>query len=252
MAIKRFPNGSTDPHGVQPLATWLENAKDGTFLEDATFEVTDLYVSGGYNINELAISIGQDDARIRASKTAFSGSISFDIALLTPYDSNCALLYSHSQNSIGISTIAGAWLCKNGLIISTFTTGGGATASENDTRTTVLLTTDPDGNLVLAYTDPQPGQVRNASAIPPEQFYIATRSNTKLLYKAEPWVPASRFYTNIHSASVINPSGEPVTLGNLFVSSVAQTPTTDYSTVYYTTLNGVAYMTNGIWYLKDE
>lgn len=252
MSIKRFPNGSTDPLGVEPLATWLESVKEGTFLEDATLTVEDIYVSGDYYINELLINIGNDTARIRASKMSYSGTIEFGVALLNPYTPGCELIYRHEGSGSGLCAIQNAWLCKNGLIVSTFWTGGRASAAENGAGTTLLITKDLDDNLVLAYTDPYLGQTSGGQPVLPNQFYTLTRSQSKLLYKPEPWTPLNRFYTNIHAVSVINPSGEPVALRDFLVSSVTQTPTANYSTVYYSFINGTAYITNGIWYVKDE
>ena len=244
--------GETGNVGTEPFYNWLLENVDGTFLKNAQFDYTT-----GAPWDELMISVGGAVFHLCLSKGNAERyeAINKDIAWIDPKTSGKVLSFQpYNASSCGYRWISlnSAYLCKNGLIlhayyrIRTYDYTVYAT-----TRNILVLSTDEDGKLIMGFIDPSPG-TNNGSGTesPPSGFYVCSKDSIAVKYNANPW--NQQGFTNIHQVALLTGTGETEKSTNLFVADATQCITYNYTGVYTVALGGVVYMTNGIWYVKDE
>lgn len=245
MAIKKY-TGSSDPTGLNSFYTWLTTEKAGTFLEDATLELTD-----GNTWDTLSITLGTDTFKVKASSDNASGSVNEDVAWIEPKTTGKTLVYSPSSNSgAKVFTVLNAYLCKYGLIIKAFYVGKPGEAGTYGHRTALALTTDENGKFVIVYISPNPGSNDSIHELAPDSFYACSSDSIATYLKPAPWVQDT--FTSIYQLAISNSVGEAIRVPHLFAAYASQTETADYSTEYDVELDGTVYITNGVWYIEDE
>lgn len=250
MSVRVF-NGSTSAVGLNSFYSWLTTPSNvsGTFLENATFELTD-----GSLWDNLTITLNGSTFTLKTMSDSSRSTVDEWIAYIEPFDSGKALRYTPRSSSNGKHiSLQNAYLCKYGIIFKMYyvirLTDGGILYDA--ARTTAVLSVDESGSLVFGYISPCPGtHTGSGDETPPDSFYACAKDSIATYYK--PTVNSQQVFTNIHEIAVSKSDGTAIIAPHLFVADASQCPTTNYSDVYSIYLDGTVYITNGVWYIEDE
>lgn len=256
MAVSVFTNSGCDEYnsvtGLSAFTTWAQARalEPGNFLSGAIIDKT---TDGDFDT--VTIAKGGDVFYLRVQNASIRYSqYSTLVGWIDPDSSGSKpqTFEPYNGGSAGYRWIAlkNAYLCKNGIIFRfIYRTrsndyGGGTNYYSN-----AVLTLDEKNKLVFGRVEPQLGQGSD-SPTQPNSFYVSNKESIATYFKPTPW--AQQVHTNIHQVNLSKEDGSPVKVPNLFVADATQCTTSNYTDVYTTALGGVVYMTNGVWYVKDE
>ena len=228
MAIVKFQQeASTD---FTLFNTFLQQNKEGTFLEDATITFS------SETPNVLTISDGSSSVEIKLYTTVPSGS-NYVVKLTGSSITGGMLAHTYST---GYVKMTGAILCSTGLIFE----GTAIVASAVSASFYFVLTVDSSGKLAVIY--PLDGGSSNADHYSCNKTRVLVYDSTQILtFGSNPQFDANlTALAPIASITLENDSYIP------FVQSATATqlPSAGLQAV---SIEGTDYITNGVWYIKD-
>lgn len=253
---------SSRPGGSVAFYEWISNPDNiaGTFLEGCTFDRIEYSQNAPY-LDMIFINKARPATQSFIIQCSGSGCDTnwtrYAVAYILASDTSKALKWA-SDGDICWCTVNGIALCKNGMFIRMYytvdTSGGSEIPGAN--CYTCLLTVDDNGNFIFARTTEDLAALGSipTRTLPPasKDFYLSSFNSEQIYVKPNTWVQED--VTSIYRASVANTEGIISAVPNLFIADMTQTATADYaqSYLYSVELNRIKYLTNGIWYVKDE
>ena len=251
MAIKKYTPSSVVYNGAT-IKTWLDENKQGTFLENATI------TSGTWGTNNagsrLDITLGDDTFTFTFWGTSYTRSyvdraISYFNSQLTLYCGYVGPSYTYAFPD-GINMM---FLCKHGLLIRIY---GGYTTSSSVTNfswAVLLLTVDNTGRftVVYPYQDPAFGYMNNAHNSEIKGHRVLSGNTVKMPVNL---VPVS----NVYSTALQQFSAYSETDGTgyytpfAYYATATQFTPNNCTTIGVVELDNIRYITNGRWYIRDD
>ena len=229
MAISRFSSGSTTNLGI--FANWLNEHKQGTFLENLT-----ITLSQTINTNDT-LTIADDEVTIKFTVQSGSNKESFR------YSSDDFTKVLKTTNGTDVTAyIVGALLCDNGLMLQYYAGYSSSTWRDNYG---VCITVDSDGKLAAIVTT-------GNNTIPESN---SSQITTWATCTSESTSDSTR--TCRPSYSVNLTSLAPITAMSIDTNARLPYAYAAISTqlneegLQAISINGDNYITNGAWYIKD-
>ena len=269
MAIKRYSTSDTGLLNPSGLVTWLNENKAGTILEDVTITSESPYS----NLYRVIFTKGTNVITLYTSNAANvsdigAGAYTFNFIQFNGMGLGGVSLESQSAGQVYIG-IRHSILCKYGLIVGiTSRTGTYSPPSSGyntySYHTPFLITVDDTGKLVVVspYITPFCGYSQGKAFAPyvvNMGSYCITKANGyRIKNETSPQCNFNIISTESIYATVLHQFCGYDYEGNSFYTPFAYYATTDQyvphnnSELGVTTMNGDTFITNGIWYIKDE
>ena len=229
MAISRFTSGSTTNLGN--FANWLNEHKQGTFLENLT-----IALSQTVNTNDT-LSISDDEVTIKFTVRSGSNKECFRFT-----GESFTTARSNSGGTDVTAYITGALLCNKGLMLQYY---AGYSSSTSVTICAVCITLDSNGKL---------------AAIATTGNYKIPEDNTSQITK---WATCTSESTSDSTRTCRPYFGANLTsLAPITAMSIDTNARLPYAYAAISTqlnseglspviIDGTPYITNGVWYIKD-
>lgn len=255
---------SSRPGASADFYNWISDSSNiaGTFLEGCTFDRVGYSDSGPYfdMITITKTSPVYQVFVIQSSGNYYNcGQQLKAVAYILSTDTSKALKWA-SDGNICWCTVNGLALCKNALFIRMYYTTDTYNSGEIPGANcyTCMLTVDEKGNFVFVRTIEDltkfAGSNSSKHTIPPEsnEFYMSTYDSEQIYTKPNVWVQQD--VTSIYRAAIALSDGTTRLVPDLFISDMTQTATADYGQnyLYSVEIKRIRYLTNGVWYVKDE
>lgn len=227
MSISRFnlPTSSSD---MQSLYDFLNANKAGTFLENATIEISETK-------STLTISSAN------ATFTINTGSIARDVVFATFSGNITSTLYAKA-GATSITSIKGALLCNNGLIIET-----NVYMNADHISPEIALTVDSTGELAVIFKNAAWTLASSSSAVASILGYRVTDTNSS----SEATVTLiPQYEAQKTSLAPIVPICNDNSILLPYAYAALHTQAASQG-VQAMRMNGSNYITNGVWYIKD-
>ncbi|MBR5164482.1 MAG: hypothetical protein IKW87_02870 [Ruminococcus sp.] len=228
MAIVRFqqPSGSTS---LANFCEWLNEHKEGTFLEDLTVTNTTTV-----NTNDT-LSIADDDVTIKFTVQSGSNKELFR------YSSDDFTKVLKTTNGTEVTAyIVGALLCDNGLMLQYYAGYNSSTWRDNYG---VCITVDSNGQLAaLTVTSVIPESTTEISV----WDTCTAQSTTTARRNCRPYYGASMTALAQITAQGID---NTLRLPDAYAAITTQLSAEALNSVL---IDGALYITNGVWYIRDS
>lgn len=233
MSISIFTQSRTKD--MTALKTFLDENKAGTFLENATLEVSTSTVTN----DTLTITLGESE--IQLSTHASSG---INDVVYTGANMTASLKGDNGWNG-GYPYISKLMLCSNGFVVEYMRRNGNDSLSNIDHPAyPVAVTTDNTGKLAMVYWTYASLSVENYPA-GYEYYAIAYDS---LSVSAVYAVPQNNAQLTSLAAIIPTTNDNSITLPHVYVAVNQQLSGVGLTKII---MNGISYITNGKWYIKD-
>lgn len=239
MAITRFTqaSGSYNPTAFKDF---LDANKAGTFLADATITAHEPQSTIPY----LSIALGDASFTIRfLSATSASSSVAVFLTFNSASGLSAGVPQTETSSAKTRRRLHGAMLCKNGLIMSVehLTSDGSAISGYSY----ITLTADSDGALTLVRKNASDDYHLWYDAV--TAYYAASYNSTAAcVFGAPPQFEANR--TAFSNITVIG-SDNSLYLPSAYIASSTQLTGVAVQAV---SIDGAAYITDGIVYIRDN
>ena len=226
MAISRFNQPSTS--NLTTFMNWLDENKNGTFLDDVTIT----YDSGTTN----AVTFSTESSTLGLTFTTSGGS-SQTVVSFTTNDNTWTV--TTVSSSVGTAQLAGAILCKNGIMFDFY---GKLDASTTRHSYSLAVTVDSNGELAALVTS---GTVISTSDFT-TWGALAGGSSTFMSRYCYPYYGASRA-----CLAPISAQGNDSTLRIPEAYAAIATPVSGVG-LQSVFIDGTPFITNGVWYIRDD
>lgn len=216
-------------------AAFINEYKSGTFLGSATIsgDSTSLTITLGTATFEMKCAIGINESNPIVYSAIKSGST---------VKQSYSYVYNQT-NYNGYIKLKAFYFCKNGVIFQ---------MNWNDSGNSKLgaicaLTIDEAGNLVLLNVDST--QLTENSGVF-SGFKICAINSYLITVNTD--VVTTDYLTALAGLAVAFPGNIIKKCDNAFFAYESQSASSDYTGLYTLSLNQVSYISNGVWYFKDE
>jgi len=267
MAIKRYQTSDTGLINPSAAVTWLNENKTGTVLEDVTISSE----NPSSNLYKLLFTKDTNVITLYTSNAAnVTGSAyTFHFIQFNGMGLGGVSLYNSSSAEQVYLGIRHLILCKYGIIIGIVSRTGTSTPPSSSYNaysyhTPLLITVDDTGKLVVVtpYITPFCGYSSGkafASYVVNMGSYCITKSNGyRIKNETSPRCDFNIVSTESIYATVLHQFCGYYYEGTSFYTPFAYYATTDQyvphtnSELGVVTMNGDTFITNGIWYIKDD
>lgn len=225
MAITRFSQTVTS--NLTRFTNWLNENKEGTFLDDVTIT----YDSGTNNV----ITFSTQRSTLKITFTTSSGP-SIEVIRFTT--NNTYWTVDTVSNASATAQLSGAILCSNGLIFDFY---GKTASSESHHAYSLAMTLDSNGELAALLTS---GEVITASTFG-SWGVLAGGSSSFMSRTSTPYYGSNRICLAPLSAQA---NDAALCIPKAYVAVATPVSGTGLQSVL---IDGEAYITNGLWYIKD-
>lgn len=232
MSISVFSQSRTKD--MTALKTFLDENKAGTFLENATLEVSTSTVEN----DTLTITLGESE--ITLSNHA---SNSIDDVVYTGANMTASLKGDAGWSGF-YPYISKLMLCNNGFVVEYMRWNSGDSGTSEHPAYPVAVTTDSTGKLAMVYWTYASLSVTNYPA-GYEYYAIAYDS---LSVSAVYAVPQNNAQLTSLAAIIPTTNDNSITLPHVYVAVNQQLSGVGLTKII---MNGISYITNGKWYIKD-
>lgn len=217
MAIKRYTQAESAT--VTSFVSFLNENKAGTFLENMTI--------GGDSSNQLSVSDGKSSFEI---SFVSSGATTNKSSFIGKYYTETWSGASYS----GYLKLNEAVLCNNGLLLRCRLKHNASSI----TNAYFGLTADQDGNLAVIYPNDDNGVGTTTRVV----AYDSTVAST---YTSQP-----QFGTTLSSLAPMVPVSADNTATLPYAYSAISSQVSERG-IYIFDIDGTAFISNGVWYIKD-
>jgi len=234
MSISVFSQSRTKDMSV--LKAFLDENKAGTFLEDATLELSTTAVEN----DTLTITLGDSQLKLAATASGNYNDIEYT-------GSNMTVSFKGNDGYGGsYPYISKLMFCKNGIVFEYMrrNTGDSAYGTEHIIYP-VAVTVDSAGNLAMIYWGINGLSVANAYTS--NIYYAVTYSSISV--SAVTVIPQNSAQFTSLAPIVANTSDNAVSLPYAYAAVHQQVAGLGLTKVV---MDGTYYITNGLWYIKDE
>ena len=234
MSISVFSQSRTKDMSV--LKAFLDENKAGTFLENATLELS----TTAFTNDTLTITLGESEIKL----VTFASDSQINVAY-TGANMTASLKGDYGWNG-AYPYISKLMLCSNGFVVEYMRRNGSDSLSNIDHPAyPVAVTTDSTGKLAMVYWTYNSISVANTFV--PYQYYAIAYDS--LTVSAVNVVPQNNAQRTCLSPIVPNTADNSVTLPYVYVTTQQQLSGAGLAKVV---MDGTYYITNGLWYIKDE
>lgn len=215
-------------------AAFLNSYKSGSFLGSAT-------ISG--DSTSMTITLGTSTFEMKTATGVYSTPVVYS-AIKSGSTVKQSYSYVYNQtNYNGYIKLNAFYFCKNGVIFQMNWNDGG----NSKLGAICALTIDEAGNLVLLNVDST--QLTENSGVFSAFKICAINS---YLIKINTDVVTTDYLTALAGLAVAFTGDIVKKCDNAFFAYESQAATSNYTGLYTLSLNQHAYISNGVWYIKDE
>ena len=238
MAIYKYTPGSATV-ALSDAAELINAHKTGTFLDNATVSANDSSSSAS-----LTITLGTGSFVLNTG-SGLSQNM-FIYTQLKNGNTSVADYGYYPNASSSYLKLSAMYFCKNGIIFKIEWKYNG-----DQYGSILALTANEDGELAVmaVYCE---GNNLNMVTGAFTAFYCTSPSS--YMSRINTGASIQDHYTAISGIAVASKvsDGTVQILPNAFYAYETQARTSNYSELYTIMLNGIAYISNGVWYIKDE
>lgn len=232
MSISVFSQSRTQDMSV--LKAFLDGNKAGTFLENATLELSTTIVEN----DTLTITLG--DSKLKLATTASNTYNDIEYT-----GSNMTVSFKGNDGYGGsYPYISKLMLCKNGIVFEYMRRNTGDSDDIEHIIYPVAVTVDSAGNLALIYWGINGLSVANAYTS--NIYYAVTYSSISV--SAVTVIPQNTAQLTSLAAIIPTTNDNSITLPHVYVAVNQQLSGVGLTKII---MNGISYITNGKWYIKD-
>lgn len=232
MSISVFSQSRTKD--MTALKTFLDENKAGTFLENATLELSTSTVAN----DTLTITLGESEITLSNHASNSINDVVYTGANMT------ASLKGDAGYSGSYPYISKLMLCSNGFVVEYMRRNSGDADNIEHFVYPVAVTTDSTGKLAMVYWTYTSLSVANYPA-GYEYYAIAYDS---LSVAAVNVVPQNNAQLTSLAAIIPTTNDNSITLPHVYVAVNQQLSGVGLTKII---MNGISYITNGKWYIKD-
>lgn len=233
MSISIFTQSRTKD--MTALKTFLDENKAGTFLENATLELS---TSATAN-DTLTITLGDSELKLSTTASSSGNDVVYTGANMT------ASLKGDSGWNGAYPYISKLMLCSNGFVVKYMRRNSGDSSSSIDHPAyPVAVTTDSTGKLAMVYWTYDSLSITNFPA-GYEYYAIAYDSLSVVAVNV---VPQNNAQLTSLAAIIPTTNDNSITLPHVYVVVNQQLSGVGLTKII---MNGISYITNGKWYIKD-
>lgn len=219
MAIKRYTQAESAT--VTSFVSFLNENKAGTFLENMTI--------GGDSSEQLSVSDGKSTFQITFVSTGATNNKS---SFICKYGS---VTWSGATYNSGYLKFNEAVLCDNGLLLRCHHK---YSSSSDENYAYFGLTADQDGDLAVIYPE-------NTSGVGTTTRVVAYDSTVASTYTSQP-----QFGATLSSLAPMVPVSADNTATLPYAYSAISSQVSERG-IYIFDIDGTAFISNGVWYIKD-
>lgn len=233
MSISIFTQSRTKD--MTALKTFLDENKAGTFLENATLEVSTSAVTN----DTLTITLGESEIKLVTFASDTQNNVAYTGANMT-----ASLKGDYGWNG-AYPYISKLMLCSNGFVVEYMRRNGSDYLSSIEHPAyPVAVTIDSTGKLAMVYWTYTSLSVANYPA-GYEYYAIAYDSLSVVAVNV---VPQNNAQLTSLAAIIPTTNDNSITLPHVYVAVNQQLSGVGLTKII---MNGISYITNGKWYIKD-
>lgn len=232
MSISIFTQSRTKD--MTALKTFLDENKAGTFLENATLEVSTSTVTN----DTLTITLGDSELKLSTTASSSGNDVVYTGANMT------ASLKGDSGYSRSYPCISKLMLCSNGFVVEYTRKNTGDSGDLEHPTYPFAVTIDSTGKLAMVYWTYDSLSVANYPA-GYEYYAIAYDSLSVVAVNV---VPQNNAQLTSLAAIIPTTNDNSITLPHVYVAVNQQLSGVGLTKII---MNGISYITNGKWYIKD-